>query len=69
MILSLYNWLKNNKVLNLVILISYYLLVVLPHEEVGKWVARTLDEPFGRDTYNLIVLVLGLLGVLIYLAQ
>ncbi|MFK7978811.1 MAG: VanZ family protein [Saprospiraceae bacterium] len=67
MILSLYNWLKNNKVLNLIILITYYLLVVLPHEEVGKWVARTLDEPFGRDTYNLIILVLGILGGLGYL--
>lgn len=67
MILSLYNWLKNNKALNLLILITYYLLVVLPHEEVGKWVARTLDEPYGRDTYNLIILVFGLLGGLGYL--
>jgi len=67
LILSFYNWLKNNKVLNLIILIAYYLLVVLPHEEVGKWVAKTLDEPYGRDTYNLIILVLGVLGALGYL--
>lgn len=48
-------------------MITYYLLVVLPHEEVGKWVARTLDEPYGRDTYNLIILILGIIGGLGYL--
>ncbi len=67
MILSLYNWLKNNKTLNIFILVAYYLLVVLPHEEVGKFIAKTLDEPFGRDTYNLIILVLGTIGFLGYL--
>lgn len=67
MILSLYNWLKNNKAFNIFILVAYYLLVVLPHEEVGKFIAKTLDQPYGRDTYNLIILVLGIIGLLGYL--
>ena len=67
MIVGLYNWLKNNKALNIVLVIAYYLLVVLPHEEIGIWVTKTLDQPYGRDTYNLIILVLGLIGLLGYL--
>jgi len=67
MILYLYNWLKNNKILNILLVISYYLLVVLPHEEVGIWIAKTLDQPYGRDKYNLIILVIGLIGLLGYL--
>lgn len=67
MVLSLYNWLKNNKKVNIFLAIIYYLLVVLPHEEVGKFIAKTLDEPYGRDTYNLIILILGLLGTIGYL--
>ncbi len=67
MILALYNWLKNNKALNVFLVIVYYLLVVLPHEEVGIWIAKTLDQPYGRDTYNLIILALGVIGLLGYL--
>ena len=66
MILSLYNWLKNNKALNIFLIVAYYLLVVLPHEQVGIWIAKTLDQPYGRDRYNLIILVLGLLVLVGY---
>ena len=58
---------KNNKILNGLLVVGYYLLVVLPHEEVGIWIAQTLDQPYGRDKYNLIILVMGLIGLLGYL--
>lgn len=67
MILRIHNWLKSNTIINILLVIGYYLLVVLPHEEVGIWIAKTLDQPYGRDTYNLIVLVLGLASILGYL--
>jgi len=65
--LFIYDWLKTHKIANVFLAIIYYLLVVLPHEEVGIWVAQTLDQPYGRDTYNLIILVLGSLGLFGYL--
>lgn len=67
MILLIYNWLKNNRLWNILLAFSYYLLVVLPHEEIGVWVTQTLDQPYGRDKYNLIILVLGLIGLFGYL--
>lgn len=59
-------FLSTRPILNFVLLLIYYLLVVLPHEEVGKWIAKTLDQPFGRDTYNLIVLSIGIIGFIGY---
>ncbi len=59
MVGSLYNWLKDNRKINVFLAIIYYLLVVLPHEEVGIWINETLNEPYGIDIYNLIVLWLG----------
>lgn len=50
-----------------ILLLSYYFLVVIPHEIVGKQVAAVFSE-FGRDQYNLIILILfcilaGITGV------
>jgi len=39
------------------LLLSYYFLVVFPHEIVGKQVAAVFSE-FGRNQYNLIILFL-----------
>lgn len=52
---------KNNSTVTIITVITYYLLVVLPHKKIGYWITKTLDEPYGRDTYNLIVLILGLI--------
>ena len=38
-------------------LLSYYLLTILPHEEVGKSITYIFSA-FTRDTYNLIIAVL-----------
>lgn len=46
--------------------IAYYLLVVLPHEKIGIWITNNLDQPYGRATYNLIILIIGLIGLSIY---
>ncbi|MEM6317865.1 MAG: VanZ family protein [Bacteroidota bacterium] len=64
---SFYSWLRKYKVVNIFLVIAYYLLVVLPHEQVGIFIAKTLDQPYGRDTYNLIILVIGLVGLVGYL--
>jgi len=61
------HYLSQRPVLNVCLVITYYLLVVLPHEVIGIWIAETLDKPFGRDTYNLIILALGVTGCLGYL--
>jgi len=45
----------------------YYLLVVLPHEEVGQFLAKNLDEPLGRIRYNQLVLFFGIVGAIAYL--
>jgi len=53
------NFLKNRKLINLLLLFVYYLLVVLPHEQVGLLTVKIFGG-FERDTYNLIVLVISL---------
>lgn len=63
----IYSWLSQRPILNLVLVISYYFAVVLPHNSFGAWIAKNLDEPFGRDQYNLIVLSCGLISLLGYL--
>lgn len=60
-------YLSQRPVLNVCLVIIYYLLVVLPHEVIGVWIAETLDKPFGRETYNLFILVLAISGFLGYL--
>ena len=53
---SLLNFLEKYKLLAGFLITVYYVLVVTMHLHFGKFVARTLDIPFGRDTYNMIVL-------------
>lgn len=67
LLIRYYSFLKQRPLVNIVIVIIYYLLVVLPHEEVGKVIARTLDEPLGRDLYNQLILGAGTIGFLGYL--
>ncbi len=64
--LKIVHWFSRNRFWNICIVIFYYLLVVLPHEEVGQFLASTLDEPLGRARYNQLVLTLGILGVVVY---
>ncbi len=52
-----YKWLSNHKIANIVILIIYYLVVVLPHEQVGLFI-NGIFKPLGRSNYNLVILVL-----------
>ncbi|MEM1122616.1 MAG: VanZ family protein [Bacteroidota bacterium] len=67
MIATVYNWLNQHKWLNAFLFIIYYLIAVLPHEIFGAWIAKTFDEPYGRDTYNLMVLAAGVIGLVGYL--
>lgn len=52
------NWLKDHPIINLLILLVYYLLVVLPHEQVGIFVANFFKQ-FSRDSYNLIITLIS----------
>lgn len=65
--LKFIDWFGKNRFWNICIVIIYYLLVVLPHEEVGQFLDRTLDGPLGRTKYNQLVLFLGILGSIGYL--
>ena len=64
--LRLINWLRANKTWNIVILLIYYLLVVLPHEWVGLMTVKIFGG-YTRDTYNSIILVTALIGLSLYL--
>lgn len=39
----------------------------MPHEEVGRFLSKALDEPLGRIRYNQLILLFGCLGSIIYL--
>lgn len=62
---SFINWLQNRKVFNILLVIIFYLLVVLPHEQVGLIIVG-IFKGYSRDTYNLIVLIIGLIGLGLY---
>lgn len=59
--------LYQSKWLNITIAIVYYLLVTLPHEEVGLLTVKVFGH-LSRDDYNGVILLLTLLGVGGYLA-
>ena len=61
------NYFAKRPFLNALLVLIYYLLVVLPHENFGIWIAQTLDQPLGRDTYNLVIMGMGLTGFMVYL--
>ena len=65
--LKIIGWFSKNRFWNICVVTIYYLLVVLPHEEVGQFLAKTLDEPLGRTKYNQLVLSLGIVGSIGYL--
>ena len=52
-------WLSDHRWYNILLLIAYYLLVVLPHEQVGLF-ATWLFSSFSREQYNLIILILSI---------
>lgn len=60
------SFLRKHKVLNLIIVLVYYLIVVLPHEEVGKFIAKSFSK-MSRDEYNFVILICTLLGLGLYL--
>lgn len=60
------NFLRKNTLLNVILLITYYLLVVLPHNNFGYWI-NEIFKPLGRDKYNLLIITLGGIGLLMYI--
>jgi len=52
------NWLSQRPKLNLLFLLIYFLLVVLPHEQVGLLTNKIFGD-LERPTYNLIITILS----------
>ena len=53
-------YLSKHKFLNLCLATFYYLLVVIPHEQVGLFIQNNVARPLGRSNYNLLVLFIAL---------
>lgn len=49
-------YIRERKWLAIVISLTYFLAVVLPHQSFGVFIGKSLDKPYGRSTYNLIIL-------------
>jgi len=62
---SIQSWLAKSPILNFILLLAYYLLVVLPHEQVGLLINK-IFKPLPRSTYNQIILMLCL-GLVFFL--
>lgn len=60
-------YLYRHKIFNFLLVLAYFLIVVLPHKEVGIWIASALDKPLGRQQYNNLILALGTIGMCGYL--
>lgn len=63
---KLINYLENNRVLNWILIVVYYALAVLPHEEVGVWIAKNIMKPLGRDMYNHRMFMIAAMGIGFY---
>ncbi|MEM9546806.1 MAG: VanZ family protein [Bacteroidota bacterium] len=59
---KLIDWLHENRTVNLSILGIYFLLVVLPHEIVGRFIMNDLLSNFSRSRLNSTVLGISLLA-------
>lgn len=59
------HFLNRNGLLNIILVVTYFLLVVLPHNAFGGWLMTTF-KPLGRDTFNLIIISIGGLGLMAY---
>ena len=43
MLIAFNNWLRNNIKWNILLVATYYLLVVLPHNKIGQFLSKHLD--------------------------
>ena len=59
-------WLKDHKIANIVILIIYYIVVVLPHKKFGTFLNKHLQNGITRDQYNLYVIIGATVILLVY---
>lgn len=62
---AILKWLAQHRVVHAVILSIYFMLVVLPHEWLGKWIYATFF-PGDIDRYNFYFLTAGLLASLAF---
>ncbi len=57
--LAFYQWLRQHRLVNWVILIAYFLIVVLPHEQVGLFISK-LFKGVPLESYNATILGLSI---------
>jgi glycopeptide antibiotics resistance protein len=60
-------WLAQHRVIHLLIAVSYFSVVVLPHEWMGRWIYATFF-PGDIDLYNQYFLIAALIGSIIFAA-
>lgn len=58
-------WLHHRQKTNICLVLLFFLLVVLPHEQVGLFIVHIFKD-YSRDTYNLVILIMGLVGLAAY---
>lgn len=64
---KLIDWLHTNRTVNVIILGIYFLLVVLPHEIVGRFIMNDLLAGLSRSKLNSTVLITSLLTFSVFL--
>ena len=52
---SFIDWLSNHRYLNILLALSYFLVVVLPHKRFGTFLNKVVFKGITRDQYNLYV--------------
>lgn len=60
------NWLLANRWVNFVILMVYFIIAVLPHEEIGLLIS-SIFSPYTLDSYNRVILIFVACAIIIYL--
>jgi len=59
------NFLRNNRILNIVLAVIYFFAVVLPHEQVGLIISKIFKNS-TKAYYNQTILIIASIGLIIY---
>lgn len=63
---KLISFIGKNPILNWILVVVYYAIAVLPHEQVGVWIAKNIMKPLGRDMYNHRMFMIAAIGIGLY---
>jgi len=60
------DWMSQRRMLNVILIIVYYILVVAPHKVFGTFLNTVVFKGITRDQYNMYVLIAALLALICY---